>query len=47
MTNVSCAAGGSCFLFDAYTVGSIYTTVPTSVAISTTGFDVIGGTVAV
>jgi hypothetical protein len=30
-----------------YTVGSVYSTVPTSVAISTTGFDVIGGTVAV
>ena len=30
-----------------YTVGPAYSTVPTSVAISTTGFDVIGGTVAV
>ena len=30
-----------------YTVGPIYSAVPTSVAISTTGFDVIGGTVAV
>jgi hypothetical protein len=30
-----------------YTVGPVYSTVPTSVAISTTGFDVIGGTVAV
>ena len=30
-----------------YTVGTVYATVPTSVAISTAGFDVIGGTVAV